>query len=124
MVNVRTESGEAIFEIEGAHKLWALKSTLTIPLQHITGVRIEPAPPMGFLGAVKIIGTDVPHFFRAGSFYQVGEGGLVFWDVRHADHCIAIDLAHEHFTRMFLEVEEPAATVALLEGAIRRAAPR
>ncbi len=124
MVSVRTESGKAIFDIEGVDKLWALRSSLTIPLEHILGVRPEPNPPMGFLGAVKLMGTDVPHFYRAGAFYQVGDGGVVFWDVRHADHCVVIDLEHEHFKRLYLEVESPAAVVTLLTDAIRRAAPR
>jgi hypothetical protein len=120
MVEIRIESGEAIFEIEGSHKLWALKSRLSIPLAHITGVRAEPNPPMGFLGAVKIIGADIPHVFRAGSFYQVGDGGIVFWDVRHAERCIAIDLDHEHFKRLYLEVEDPASAIVLLTDAVRR----
>lgn len=124
MVEIRIESGEAIFEIEGSHKLWALKSRLSIPLSHITGVRAEPNPPMGFLGAVKIIGADIPHVFRAGSFYQVGDGGIVFWDVRHAERCIAIELNHEHFKKLYLEVEDVAAAVALLSPEIYPDAPR
>ena len=120
MVEIRVESGKAIFEIEGSHKLWALKSRLEIPLAHIKDVHAEPNPPMGFLGAVKVLGADVPHVFRAGSFYQVGDGGLVFWDVRHAEGCIAIELDHEHFKKLYLEVESPAAAIALLTDAVRR----
>lgn len=124
MVEIRVESGRAIFEIEGTHKLWALRSSLSIPLEHIKGVQVEPDPPMGFLGAVKLMGTDVPHFFRAGAFYQVGDRGVVFYDVRHSDHCIVIDLEDEHFKKLYLEVESPDAAVQLLNDAVRRAATR
>jgi len=120
MVEIRVESGKAIFEIEGSHKLWALKSQLEIPLAHIKGVQADPDPPMGFLGAVKVLGADIPHVFRAGSFYQVADGGLVFWDVRHAERCIAIELDHEHFKKLYLEVESPDAAIGLLTDAIRR----
>jgi hypothetical protein len=120
MVEIRVESGRAIFEIEGTHKLWALRSSLSIPLEHIKGVAVDPDPPMGFLGAVKLMGTDVPHLFRAGAFYQVQDEGVVFWDVRHADHCIVLDLEHEHFKRLYLEVESPDEAVRLLTDATRR----
>jgi hypothetical protein len=70
------------------------------------------------------MGTDFPHLFRAGSFYQVGDGGVVFWDVRHANHCVVIELEHEHFKKLYLEVESPSAAVDLLSDAIRRNAPR
>jgi hypothetical protein len=42
----------------------------------------------------------------------------VFYDVHDPEGTIVIDLDHEHYTRLVIEVEDPAATVALLRAAI------
>jgi len=120
VVDISVNGEKAVFEVEGLDKMWSLRSRLEIPLAHIKGVQADPDPPMGFLGAVKVLGADIPHVFRAGSFYQVADGGLVFWDVRHAERCIAIELDHEHFKKLYLEVESPDAAIGLLTDAIRR----
>ena len=115
MVEVRVEGGKAVFEVEGWHKLWSLRSRLEIPLGHIRGVRADPAPAMGWFDGLKLSGTAVPHFFRAGAFYQ--QGGLVFWDVRNPEKAVVVELEDEHFSKLIVEVEDPAAVVRLLEGA-------
>jgi hypothetical protein len=38
MVKVSIEREQAVFEVEGLDKLWALRSHLQIPLAHITTV--------------------------------------------------------------------------------------
>ncbi|MBV8281921.1 MAG: hypothetical protein JO347_07650, partial [Candidatus Eremiobacteraeota bacterium] len=55
----------------------------------------------------------------AGTYYD-GKG-CVFWDVHHAENAIEITLRDERFSRLVVEVEDPAAAVAMLRDAI---APR
>lgn len=50
-------------------------------------------------------------------FYQ--DGGLVFWDVHDVTNAIGIDLEHEHYHRLVVEVADPSGTVALIERAKR-----
>jgi hypothetical protein len=76
---------------------------------------------MGLFDGLKLSGTDVPNIFRAGVFYQ--EGNLVFWDVRHADKTVVIDLADEHFAKLIVEVEDPDAAVRLVESALASRPP-
>ena len=62
------------------------------------------------------MGTSIPSVFRAGIFIQRGD--LVFWDVHNVEHAIIIELKHDHFAKLVLEVEQPAAAVDLLNAAI------
>jgi hypothetical protein len=116
VVEINIDGDKAVFEVEGWHKLWSLKSRLEIPLAHITGVHADPQPAMGWFDGLKVAGTGIPHIFRAGIFYQ--EGNFVFWDVGSPEKTIVIDLADEQFAKLIVEVAEPQAAVRLLKDAI------
>jgi hypothetical protein len=104
MVTIKIDGDKAIFEVQGWDKLWSLRSRLEIPLSHIKGARIDPAPAMGWFHGLKLAGTDVPNIFRAGTFYQQGE--LVFWDVHEPKNTIVIDLDHERYKKLIIEVAD------------------
>jgi hypothetical protein len=105
MVTIKIDGDQVIFEVQGGDKLWSLRSRLEIPLSHIKGARIDAAPAMGWFQGLKLAGTDWPNIFRAGTFYQQGE--LVFWDVREPKNTIVIDLDHERYKKLIIEVENP-----------------
>jgi hypothetical protein len=113
MVDVSIEGKTAVFTVQGSHKFWALRSRLVIPLDHIKDVHTDPSPKMGWFQGLKVMGADIPNLFRAGTFYQ--DGGWVFWDVRHAEKTIVVELEDETFQRLVMEVDDPKATVALLK---------
>ena len=115
MVEITIQGKTAIFEVKGQDKLWALRSRLEIPLANITGVHPDPAPAMGWFQGLKLAGTDLPNFFRAGIFYQ--NGGIVFWDVRHPEKTIVVELADETFRKLVIEVADPDAAVSLIHRA-------
>src|SRR5260370_34440147 len=109
MVEIQIEAEKAVFEVEGWDKLWSLRSRLEIPLSHIKGAHADPSPAMGWFQGLKLAGTDLPNIFRAGTFYQ--EGKLVFWDVREPERTIVIDLGHEKYAKLIIEVADPQAAV-------------
>jgi hypothetical protein len=113
MVEVSIAGNTAVFAVQGSHRLWALRSRLEIPLAHIKDAHTDPSPKMGWFQGLKVFGTDIPNLFRAGTFYQ--DGGWVFWDVRHPDKAIVVELEDEQFQRLVIEVSEPEVTVALLK---------
>ena len=118
MVNI-TKVGDSLrFEIEGFDKVLALKGHLDIPLAHITGARHDPAAAKGWWHGVRLPGTDIPGFVTAGSFYQAGR--MVFYDVHHAEEAIVVELAHEDYDRLIVEVRDPAAAVTMILGALAR----
>lgn len=116
MVEISVVGDKAVFEVEGWDKLWSFKSRLEIPLAHIKGAHVDPDPAMGWFQGLKLLGTDIPNVFKAGTFYQ--DGGRVFWDVRHPEKTIVIELDHEHFAKLIIEVADPNAAVSLVENAI------
>jgi hypothetical protein len=103
-------------EVKGSHKLWALKSRLEIPLEHVTGVHVDPKPAMGWFQGMKIAGTDLPNIFRAGLFLQ--QGDKVFWDVRHPKKTIVIELEDESCAKLIVEVKDTKAAVAEIRRAL------
>ena len=107
---------KTVFEVEGWDKLWSLRSRLEIPLAHIKRAHADPNPAMGWFDGLKLMGTAIPHIFRAGTFYQ--EGDLVFWDVLNPEKTIVIELDHERFAKLIIEVADPNAAVSLINNAI------
>jgi hypothetical protein len=103
MVNIKIEGDKAIFEVQGWDKLWSLRSRLEIPLSHIKGALVDSKPAMGWFQGLRLAGTELPNIFRAGTFYQQGE--LVFWDVRVPENTIVIELEHERYKKLIIEVE-------------------
>ena len=121
MVNVVVQGDRVRFEVEGWDQLWALKSQLEIPLAHIRGVRADPEPARGWWHGVRLPGTQIPGLLTAGSFYQ--SGGFVFYDVHDPERTVVIELDHEHYQRLVIEVANPADVVATLRTAIATASP-
>jgi hypothetical protein len=121
MVRVSFEGDRVRFEVEGWDKFWALKSQLEIPLEHIDDVRADPEPARGWWHGFRMPGSQIPGILTAGTFYQ--HDGAVFYDVHDPDGTIVLDLNHEHYKRLVIEVEDPAATVARLKDAMARRRP-
>ncbi len=116
MVNVVVQGDRVRFEVEGWDQLWALKSQLEIPLAHIRGVRADPEPARGWWHGVRLPGTQIPGLLTAGSFYQ--HGGFVFYDVHDPERTVVIELDHEHYQQLVIEVAAPADVVETLRSAI------
>jgi hypothetical protein len=107
MVDVTIQDDRARFEVEGLDKLWSFRS----------GVAADPDLVGHWWHGIKVIGTDVPGLFAAGTFYYHGE--LVFWDVRHPASTVIVSLEHERYKKLIIEVSDVAATVERLRTALR-----
>ena len=111
-----TVDGESMnVEIEGLDKFWALKSHLVIPLGNVRGATADPGVAKDPKG-IRAPGTSVPGFITAGTFYVDGE--RVFWDVHDPAKAVVVELADQRYVRLIVEVDDPAATVELIERAI------
>ena len=112
---VSIEAGVMTVVMQGLDKLWSMRSQLDVPLTHVRGASIDPQivrESKGWRGP----GSNLPGVITAGTFHQHGE--LIFWDVHHGDNAIVIDLEHDKFARLVVEVDDPRATVELIEQAI------
>jgi hypothetical protein len=121
MVDVSFDEGRVRFEVEGWDKLWALKSRLEIPIAHIRAARVDPEPARGWWHGLRLPGTDIPGILTAGTFYQ--RDGCVFYDVHDPERTIVIDLDHEQYKRLVIEVANPDEVVARLNSAIANDSP-
>ncbi|MDQ2666815.1 MAG: hypothetical protein M3Z05_12480 [Gemmatimonadota bacterium] len=115
MVEISIENGRVHFEVQGWDKLWAFRSRLEIPVEHILAARVDPEPAKGWWHGLRLPGTQIPGLLTAGSFYQ--DKGMVFYDVHNPENTIVLELEHEHYKRLVIEVADPAAAVARLSAA-------
>ena len=116
MVDLSVAEGKLTLHVRGADKLWAFKSTLEIPLVHVSGVRADPEAARGWYHGIRMPGTNVPGVITAGTFYQ--DGKRVFWDVHHPEKTIVIELHDERYSELFVEVDDPGEAVKLIQSAL------
>lgn len=121
MVMIEIEGDRLVLTVEGWDKLWALRTRLEIPLAHVRGVHADPEVTINWMNVLKLAGTHVPGLISAGTFYQ--REGLVFWDVHHPERTIVIELEHEVYRRLIVEVEDPPAAVRTIEQALATRGP-
>jgi hypothetical protein len=119
MVNITIDGDQAILEVQGFDKLWALRSRLQLPLAHILSVEANADHVGRWEHGFKMLGTDVPGLLAAGTFYYQGE--LVFWDVHNPANAIVLSLDHERYKKLIIEVEDPATTIGVLQSALSQA---
>jgi hypothetical protein len=112
MVEVTKEGENVVFNVKGLHKLWAFKSQLQIPLGHIRSIRQDPQVLKGWWKGFRAPGTHIPGIIAAGTFFQ--QDKRIFWDVHHAENALIIELAHDDYDELIIEVENPAAVIELL----------
>ena len=86
------------------------------PLAHVVGAEVEPEIAQGWREGIRAPGTHVPGVITAGTFYQDGE--RVFWDVHHPEKTVVIRLRDERYARLVIEVDDPRATAAAIQGAL------
>jgi hypothetical protein len=116
MVTISIEGDRVRFDVQGWDKLWALKSQLEIPIAHIRSVRVDSEAARGWWHGIRLPGTQIPGVLTAGTFYS--SDGAVFYDVHDPDKTIVLELEHEHYKRLVVEVENPSLSVSMLQSAI------
>ena len=122
MTRVEIQDDRLIAHIQGVDKVLALKSELTIPLAHVKGATVSPPDVRrrwGSLLRAHVPGTDLPYVVMAGTFVFL-DGEHAFWDVHDPDRTVVIELDHERFAKLVLEVADPQATAAAINAALAR----
>ena len=117
MVEVSVSEGKLLLHVKGADKLWAFKSSLEIPLQHIAAIRADPVAAHGWWHGLRLLGTNMPGVITAGTFYE--DGKRVFWDVHIPDNAVVIELKDEKYNELIVEVADPNMTVEIVRAALQ-----
>ncbi|VXB41812.1 hypothetical protein [Citricoccus sp. K5] len=118
MSNVITlAENDLVIEPQGLDKVWSFTGSLTIPWSHVWGATHDPgmkSEPKGWRGPGLHIGSKL-----SGTFHADGE--RQFWNVNGYEHTVVIELVDEHFTRIAISLDDPAAQAAQINA---RAAAR
>ena len=104
-----------VVEPRGLDKFWALTRELRIPLGHVRGATVDPGAAHDYKG-LRNPGLGVPGVKWAGTFTLDGERH--FWNVTGSAATIVVQLADEHYDRLYLTVADPSATVYAINAAI------
>lgn len=116
MVDLQVQNGMLVMQVLGADRLWSLKSTLEIPIAHISAVRADTSIAHGWWKGIKFPGTQIPGVITAGTFYQHGK--RIFWDVHNPDKTIVIALHDDRYDELIVEVPDPAQAIQLIRSAL------
>ncbi|HAP00740.1 MAG TPA: hypothetical protein DCQ93_02335 [Bacteroidetes bacterium] len=111
MVTVKKEQGNFVFEVQGLHKLWAFKSQITIPVEHISKV-YPNEENMNWIWGLRLPGTNIPGLITAGTYFV--KDGIIFCDISDSKKCVVIELHDEHYNKLIIEVEDLKSTIDLL----------
>lgn len=118
MVDLSVQEGKLILHVLGTDKLWAFKSSLEIPLEHIASIRAVPDVARGWLHGLRAPGTNIPGVITAGTFYLHGQ--RVFWDVHHPENTVVLSLHDERYNELIVEVENPQAAIQQISAFLPR----
>ncbi len=116
-----------VVSIEGIDKLFTFRSTIVVPLTHVVGISVRPdlTGIMNMPVHTQFRGVRVPGSLIAGTLVLADGSGNVFCDVRDVESAIAIDLRHDQFKRLIVELtnQSPEDARARIEAALGRPAP-
>jgi hypothetical protein len=113
MVTVSILGDDVLFSVVSWYRRWTVRSLreVRVSRRHIRGVRHE-RPPSPFPKGWRNVGCWIPGVMTFGS-YQVHRERH-FYDVMDWSKVVVVDLQNEHFDRLAVQVEDPAAVVKLL----------
>lgn len=101
---------ELVIEPVGLDKLWSCKGSLHFPWSHVRGATYDPgvkSEPKGWKGPGLRIGQKL-----SGTFHADGE--RQFWNVNGYENAVVIELDAEHYNRVIVSLEDPAAQAAAI----------
>jgi hypothetical protein len=109
MVSISVGKDVVTIRLEGAKKILAIKSKITIPLDNIVRVSTEQVKPVWL--PTGRLGTHVPGVFMAGTFW-LRKGGKTFYYVSDFSSCITLTLKNHEYSKVIVQVGKDKETVA------------
>src|SRR5699024_9925507 len=107
MARIELEAERVSVRMTPLDEILALHGSLHLPYSHIRAVSTDPVPSPWYAGFR--IGTNIPGVKMAGTF--IGGQGIVFYDFHDPKRCLTIELVHQHYKRVVVQVDkdqEPA----------------
>lgn len=111
MVTIEKKANNFVFEVKGLHKLWALKSEISIPKENIINA-YPNQENLNWIIGLKMPGTHIPGLITAGTY--IVKDGTIFCDVTDHKKSIVVELKDEHFKKLVIEVEDVEEAINIL----------
>ena len=111
MVTIEKKANNFVFEVKGLHKLWALKSEISIPKENIINA-YPNQENLNWIIGLKMPGTHIPGLITAGNY--IVKDGTIFCDVTDHKKSIVVELKDEHFKKLVIEVEDVEEAINIL----------
>ncbi len=114
MATLEIKNQSLTLTLEGLDQLFTLRHSITVPLAHVTGVAVRPdlTKIMYMPVEAQFRGVHVPGSVLVGTLVLADGSGKVFCDVRNAERAIVIDLRHDAFKRLIVELTDQTPEVA------------
>lgn len=113
--------------MEGLDKVFALRSSIAVPLSHVVSVtaRADISKVMYMPVGAQFRGVRHPGLIVAGTLLMADGSGNVFCDVHDEKNAVVIELQHDEFKRLIVEVSNMAPEQAqlMIEGALGHRTP-
>lgn len=108
MATLEITDHSLVVTVEGIDKLFTLRSSIAVPLSHISGVTARPdiSKVMYMPVETKFRGVHSPGSLLAGTIVMADGSGAVFCDVHDQTRALAIDLHHDDYKRLIIEVSD------------------
>jgi hypothetical protein len=108
MATIEIKEQALLVTMQGMDKILALRSSIAVPLAHITGVTARPdiAKVMYMPVESQFRGVHSPGHVVAGTLVMADGSGNVFCDVHDETKAVSIDLHHDQFKRLIIEVSD------------------
>jgi hypothetical protein len=106
-----------VVTMQGMDRVWSLRSRIAVPLAHVRGATADPGITRESAG-FRSPGTHLPGTITAGTYRRDGE--RAFWNLRHRQEAVVIELTGERFNRLVLGVDDARATADRIERALSR----
>ncbi len=111
MVTIEKQADNFVFEVKGLHKLWALKSQISIPKENII-TAYPNKENLNWIMGLRMPGTHIPGLITAGTY--ILKDGTIFCDVSDYKKSIVVELKDEYYKRLVIEVEDVEAAINTL----------
>ena len=111
MAHIVLDEDQVHIDLSFADKVLSFSGSLRVPYRHIRSISTDPVPSDWYHGIQ--IGTNLPPFKVASTF--VTDEGNIFYDFHDPDRCITLNLEHERYVRIVVEVEATQSRSTLVE---------
>ena len=115
MTLIDVTADHLVVTMQGMDRVWSLRSRISVPLAHVRGATADPGITRESAG-FRAPGTHLPGAITAGTYRKDGE--RTFWNLRHRQEAVVVELTGERFSRLVLGVDDARATADRIERAL------